>query len=62
MSKPLIIIHVVVMYLLHKDFWFEPRSMMLISNLPKLDDTRNLLLTSQFEAFNMHLLELMRVV
>ena len=40
MSKPLIIIHVVVMCLLHKDFWFEPRSMMLISNLPKLDDTR----------------------
>jgi hypothetical protein len=36
--------------------------MMLISNLPKLDDTRNFLLSSQFEACNMYRLELMRVV
>jgi hypothetical protein len=62
MSNPLIIIHVVDMCLLHKDFWFEPRSIMLISNLPKLDDTRDFLLSSQFDACNMYLLELMRVV
>ena len=36
--------------------------MMLISNLPKLDDTRNFLLSSQLEACNMYRLELMRVV
>jgi hypothetical protein len=39
MSNPLIIIDVVGMRSLHKEFWFEPLCKMLISNLPKLDDT-----------------------
>ena len=47
---------------LHKDFWFEPRWKMLISNLPKLDDTCDFLPSSQLGACIMFLSELMRAV
>jgi len=62
MSNPLIIIYVAGMCSLHKEFWFEPRCKMLISNLPKLDDTCIYLLHAHLFVRTMYHSELMRAV
>ena len=62
MSNPLIIINVVGMCSLHKEFWFEPRCKMLISNLPKIDDTCICLPHAHLFVRTMYHSELMRAV